>query len=441
MNTSQMLIVVTALFTFWFWLFCWRQLNRSNRFPLAVYSISFLATYGIGAFWIGWTECEILRRYMMNRMWIPDFEEQRMTFWMMVFTPFIVPPLVVLILQQPEEAFRIQRIRSSDEKQTNRLLGWTAFVSLFALITAYVFYVFRASGHLSLAKLETIVGSIGNTTVFYENRMSIFDQGGRAFFGLIYGTLPALCHVSLYQAIKKKSYLWRIIFAACACTVIVAGLATYQIMIPMVFLLSILVALIYLNALSMISAPLAITSVFIVLSVLQFVKRGERDFGYNLMDYVLRMPHALPYYLDCYPAQIPHTGVRLLGTFTGWLESDPNHSLVVGHYINPYNNIPSYTPAPAHVSAYADAGVFYSLIALGFVGAFISIVARVSSRASENAIQHALFIQCLVGVYYLTQITIRGVLWQSYGIIWSLIGLGVLAMISKRRYPNWNQRR
>ena len=438
MTIAHIFVVLAALINLMIFLFCWRRLNHSNRFPLAVYLLSFVITYGIGAFWIGWTEGDILRQYMMNHMWIPDFDEQRITFWTMVFAPISIPPVVVLLLQSTAKT---QQPLRPVEVPHRRTIGAATFASIFLIIAAYVTYGFREAGHLSLDRLSTIVDNIGNTTVLYENRLSIFDQGGRVFFGLIYGTLPALCHVALYQAVKKRGYRWKIIFGICACAVIIAGLATYQIMIPMVFLLSIFVSLIYLKRLSIVSAPLAILLFFILLSTLQFVKRGEKDLSYNLRDYVLRMPHALPYYLDCYPGHLPHTGVRLLGDLTGWLEPDPNHSLVIGQYISPYNNIPTYTPAPANVSAYADAGVFYSFFALIMIGVFISIAASVSRKASENAIWHALYIQCLVAIYYLTQITIRGVLWQSYGIVWSLLGLGVLALLSRQAHPNLDGRR
>ena len=432
MSTTQITVLAAAVITLCIWLFCWKRLNPNNRFPLAVYSMSFFTTYGIGAFWIGWTEGEILRQYMMRRMWIPNFEEQRGKFWMMVFSPFIIPPLVVLLLQRTTDPTELHK---PTPKPRVSVIKSFPFALIFLAIAAYVIYVFRVSGHLSPDKLADIFSNIGNTALLYENRLSIFDQGGRIFFGLIYGTLPALCQVALYQAIKRGGYRWKIIFLACTCTVIIAGLATYQIMIPMVFLLSILISLIYLKRLSFVSAPLAAILFFIVLNTLQFVKRGERDFEYNLMDYVLRMPHALPFYLDCYPEHLPYTGVRLIGDLTGWLEPDPNHSLVIGHYISPYSSIPAYTPAPANVSGYADAGPIYSLFVLIIVGYFISIVGWVSRKASGSALWHALYIQCLVAVYYLTQITIRGVLWQSYGIIWSIVGLALLAFISKSKYP------
>jgi hypothetical protein len=101
-------------------------------------------------------------------------------------------------------------------------------------------------------------------------------------------------------------------------------------------------------------------------------------------------------------------------------------------------------PAPAHVDAYAQGGLLFAAFVLTIVGMAIAAVAHLRTAAGRSGIHHALYIQGLVMLYYLTQVSLRGVLWDSYGIYWSAVTLAALAILSRLARPRflggWNLR-
>lgn len=66
---------------------------------------------------------------------------------------------------------------------------------------------------------------------------------------------------------------------------------------------------------------------------------------------------------------------------------------------------------------------------LVLIGFFILIVSSVRMTSNKNPIRHALFVQFLVALYYLTQTSLRGAIWQSYGIVWAIIALSALVFL------------
>jgi hypothetical protein len=86
--------------------------------------------------------------------------------------------------------------------------------------------------------------------------------------------------------------------------------------------------------------------------------------------------------------------------------------------------------APAHVQAYAEGGFINALAALAVVGLAIIGVAFLHRRSGRGALAHAAYVQGLVTVYYLTQVSLRGAVWHSFGILWCVLALGILRCVS-----------
>jgi hypothetical protein len=64
------------------------------------------------------------------------------------------------------------------------------------------------------------------------------------------------------------------------------------------------------------------------------------------------------------------------------------------------------------------------------IGLLISFVARLRPWARIGSGYHALYIQGLVMLYYLTQVALRGATWDCYGISWSVAILAAGASLS-----------
>jgi hypothetical protein len=100
---------------------------------------------------------------------------------------------------------------------------------------------------------------------------------------------------------------------------------------------------------------------------------------------------------------------------------DPGNSYAIAEFIFPNSPLGTALPAPAHVEAYAQGGLMFAVFVTVLLGIMIAAVARLRAAAGRSAVWHAFYIQSLVMLYYLTQTSIRGALWDSYGLYWSFI--------------------
>ena len=95
-------------------------------------------------------------------------------------------------------------------------------------------------------------------------------------------------------------------------------------------------------------------------------------------------------------------------------------------------------PGAAHLAAYAQAGIWFVIATLAFIGWYLSLVAQLKP---DTPVGYVLFVQGLVGAYYLTQIAVRGFLTTSYGLIWVLVALLLLlATAQLLKYATMNVR-
>src|SRR5205085_9737597 len=124
-------------------------------------------------------------------------------------------------------------------------------------------------------------------------------------------------------------------------------------------------------------------------------------------------------------------GTDWIGSVTG-TGADPGSPFVVARYMYPDALNGAAMAAPAHVQAYAEGGVLNAMLAVAAVGVLLAVVAYLHRRSAASAIWHGLYMQGLVAVYYSTQTSFRGLLWHSYGYLWSGGALVMLAALSWR---------
>jgi hypothetical protein len=149
----------------------------------------------------------------------------------------------------------------------------------------------------------------------------------------------------------------------------------------------------------------------------------------NAQHIIFRMPAAYLYYLDGFPATVSFLGTDWLGALTG-RGTDPGAPFVVSRLMYPGSRIEGAMAAPAHVQGYAEGGVLNSMICIAVVGVLIAGVALLRRNSRRGAIWHGLYIQSLVMLYYSTQASFRGIIWHSYGFLWSLLPLLLLGTMS-----------
>ncbi|MET4197297.1 hypothetical protein ABIB96_001285 [Bradyrhizobium sp. LA3.X] len=90
-----------------------------------------------------------------------------------------------------------------------------------------------------------------------------------------------------------------------------------------------------------------------------------------------------------------------------------------------------YQPAPVNVSAYAEAGPWYSLLATIAAGALLGLLAGLGRGKDPAAV--AITVAACVFAYYVTQSSLTGAFFDSYGLSWLALPLVVLWLSSLLR--------
>src|SRR5262249_46525153 len=149
----------------------------------------------------------------------------------------------------------------------------------------------------------------------------------------------------------------------------------------LIYLLFLGIGLSELKAIRWASVGLTLGLVLIVLTVLQSFFTANWTMADSAKLVVYRMAASYPYYLSLYPEVIPYCGIdcglHLLG-----LAEPKTDALDVWSYMYPRDRwVQGMTPAAAHVRAYAEAGVPYSLAMMVAIGAIIHAISQLRGNA------------------------------------------------------------
>jgi hypothetical protein len=401
----------------------WRVLDEDSRRVLVIYAGCYAVTYLIGGVWIGLTAGEALRSYLRSQRYTPGPSTFDLTYWLVLWAPFIVPPLMMTLFRRRN---RRAPARSLSLKVSR--FGVAAIAGVTVLSAGFALW--RAGG-VDLYTTSFLQLVYGNSGAILEGRFQIFGLVSSVIFGLIYSGLPALSHVAIASSIVwPRVWGWRLMAWGIVLATALFLLATFQLAPFMVYLAATTMSLIEVGKLR--PTPARLLGVFLsalaLLQIANTVKFGEWSIGDSLFHLVMRMPSALPYYLDLFPGTLPYSGYTILDALNPYSQ-DPGNSFIVARTMYPRSPVESAQPAPAHVDAYADFGVFNVLGVLAVIGALLAVVARWRSRRTASPLWHALYIQGLVMVYYLTQTSLRGSIWDSMGLCWSILPIAVLRFI------------
>jgi len=291
-----------------------------------------------------------------------------------------------------------------------------------ALIT-YCYTALAYHGYLNPASL---VEAQGDYFSMIYNRSKIFDSLGLMFFGLTYMGLPALSHVALFQAFKWCQAKWWLAFLLCFSAVSMLVVLTFQIAPLAVFYLSLIVSGILLKKLSWRMSLSMMSIVLLMIGVLQFFGRGEWSISETLFLIIFRMANSFPFYMSLFPDVLPYTGIDVGQDMIG-IPRGPNPNELVFNYMYPMvRGVQGAAPAPAHVAAYAQAGLMFSIFTLVIIGLLLNCIGRLGRNCNLCPTNFALYAQSMVSIYYLTQSTLRDFFLTGYGIVWIFISLGFL---------------
>src|SRR6185436_12324624 len=160
--------------------------------------------------WIGLTDGEALVTNFRDRLYIPNISAMATDYWLLLLAPLVLPMAVAWALSRSGGVLGVGRTPRSRSASLSMPTGpaLLRFGLLFGVLGGYAVFRIFHSGTGLLDAFLNISGLYGDTTTIVERRFELFDPGTTAAFGIIYGGLPALSHVALFQ-LKHVGSTWR----------------------------------------------------------------------------------------------------------------------------------------------------------------------------------------------------------------------------------------
>jgi hypothetical protein len=405
-----MLVVFLVLSVASMWLAYRRKLD--GRAPLMIFCGAYIVTTVIGSTIISIQRGgELWRLYGggIDTTLITDYGSFQYLF--LLYSPLILCPLTYLLfakIEFPDTLWRPVTILTSLDAD------YLSFAITLTMIGGYCVLMMYFHGFL---RLSSLINVQGDYVAAIQMREMIFNSMGRIFFGLLYMSLPTLAHFSLYKAVRIASWPWRLLFLLTSFVNCILILLTFQKSLLLLFLLSLAIGLAILGRLKPWMLFGSATGVFLLLNAIQVFVLKDWEALQGLYLIVFRMANAFPFYVNLYPRILPYTGIDFGLDIFGLVPKSNEVETVFSYMYPSINWVQGAAPAPAHLAAYAQFGIWFSVVTMLFIGWYLSFIARLKTRANTS-VGYVLFIQGLMGAYYLTQITVRGFLVTSYGLIW-----------------------
>ncbi len=405
-----MLAVFLVLSAASLWLGC--RAKSDSRAPLMIFCGAYVVTTVIGSVIISVEHGGDLWRLYgggIDTTLITDYGS--FTYLLLLFSPLIICPLTFLLLAKTKcHGILWRSVTTLTFLDADSL----SFMIVLMLLGGYCLLDLYSHGDLSLSRL---IGVQGDYVAVISLRDQIFNSMGRVFFGLLYMSLPTLAHFALYKAVRIASWTWRLLFLLTSLLTCLLILLTFQKSLLLLFLLSLAMGLAILGRLKIWMLFTSGIGAFLLLNSIQIFILGDWQALQGLYLIIFRMANAFPFYVNLYPRVLPYMGIDL-GLDLFGLVPKPNEVETVFNYMYPAINwAQGAAPAPAHLAAYAQAGIWFSVVTMLFIGWYLSFLAALKTK-TNTSVGYVLFVQGLTGAYYLTQITVRGFLLTSYGLIW-----------------------
>ncbi len=406
------------------WYFVWKWADVSVRLPLVFYCGFYFVTTLIGATLIGLSNGKCLEPLA----WGLDFKVLRdvnnIRYWWLLFMPMIVPPAVIILFARSRV---IESLVKSTAGKLNATPSQLGFLAVYCTWAGYCLTKLYVTGQIgTIFKWHSLQSDYVSMII---QRTEMAAMLGSVFFGLVYITLPMLSFYALYCCVREPGLVWKVIFCFSALTTAVISLSLMQKGPVLLFLVFIGIGLVELKVIHPRSLGIVGAALVVLLTTLQrfMAETWSYEQTFNLI--VFRMAHSYPYYVSIYPDILPYFGIdfglHLIGM--GEIASDNN---VVFDYMYPSVTwVQGAAPGPAHVRAYGQGGLLFSLVTLALIGLGIKM-AGVLRRYIAGPLSFALYMASLVSLYFLTQTSAREALLSCYGICWAMPGIAPLWLLS-----------
>ncbi len=140
---------------------------------------------------------------------------------------------------------------------------------------------------------------------------------------------------------------------------------------------------------------------------------------------LFRLASSFPFYYMLFPKILPYTGI-----YIPLLTPTPNDNNVVFSYMYPKIDwTVGSVVGSAPLLAYSQAGLTYAIFVMILIGLFIFLISQIGKKI-RGPLTFSLYLNAIVFLYYLTQISLQSALVSAYGIIGGFLGIGILFITS-----------
>lgn len=397
-----------------------RQFERQVRLVYGVYAFSYFITVVIGAAALGLSRggfWDILNFGVETS----QLSEPGFLYWCLLFSPFIVVPTVILVVQQ------FSRNSNEDVSPSSTQVSLPIFAVVFTGFSSYCFAQLYRGGALG-----SLLGGlkVQDYRDFILARVDLMSFAKTPFYGVIYMSLPALCCVAMFQMYRTRQMRWRAAFVVSVSITAILSLAT-MLKGPTLLLFGLLLLAAHaLKSLPLTRIIVAGTAAFLGFTAWQGLFYSAWSALGTAYMIFFRMAHGYPFYVSLFPRSIPYLGSNY-GLAIFGIGGGNNDNLLVFNEMYPRVSwVQGAVAAPAHVRAFAQAGLPYALFALVVVGIVIAALASVR-RWKNDPYQFAIFTQAMLVAYYMSQTSVRAVLVESFSIVFGCVAVCAVWLLSR----------
>lgn len=412
-------------------LFGWRRLVAGYRLPWAIFILSYFLTTVVGAIIIGMPDGLFFLQIYNPSLDIGFIQNAVVDkYWFLLFLPITLTTTLLLLITKrlnlPWEKTIAKWLRS---ERPNRVHIISVFF-LTILLALYSLLLLGAKGYLGNIFL-TFSGTLDHQSIILFRHQMMEQMTGRGiyFYEITYVSLPALSWISLYMSFQKSNRYWLFLYCFQFLTIAFLSLASIQKAPLLIYLIGVVIGLAHLGKLK--ASRFFIFGIvgLSLLTCMQSYYVEDWNALFSVLHSIFRLSSSFIYYVTIYPQYEPYQpvnfGLGLLG-----LGVSLKDNLVVFDYMYPGVFWTQGAAAGAsHIRAYSQGGIFWAVVVLIIISLFIRLLARLQ-KALSGPVGFAVLVQSGVTLYYLTQTSLRGAIFESYGLIWGLIPLVALVMLN-----------
>lgn len=397
---------------------------RLSNLPLGIYLTFYFVTGVIGAVVVTIPPLFDLWSLMfptMDARWLAPGSTP--TYWIVVLGPLVILPFLTGPLGKLCRWPAIGLARSLGVRPSP-----TALVLVASLLIAYCILNLSRHGYLG-------VGLFSSGGTYQENiimRTQMFSTLGEIHFGIIYVGVPALTIASLYSAVRDRRVVWWVIFFVLCTSLLWLYSSTLTKGNLVVFGIAVIAAGYHLGIVKLKGLFGFAILGLLVLTFLDFLLSGTDPFAVlrTLLNVAFRVSSGIPFYLAVFPEQVPYVGLDV-GLSRFGIGPDVAANQVVANYMFPGESwVQSAAPAPAHVMAYAQGGILWSVTTMFLIGALTGFASALG-RVAHSPLACSAFVGACMACYYTSQTEFAGSFQHSYGYFFWMAALAAVLLTER----------